>query len=147
MNIATTGLTFFCVAWCLSSFVASPAFDVCGGLITPFLVVSGIALVDCLLGMGGWPEYVGHPPTWHPWWYWAAFVWRVRRRCVSRCGHLATVCGGWNRGGSFPSFFSSPGVHACGKEARSFLFSLAPFRGREGLILNPFSPTNQSPHP
>jgi ABC-type transport system involved in multi-copper enzyme maturation permease subunit len=39
---ATTGLTFFCVAWCLSSFVASPALDVCGGIIAPAIVGSGI---------------------------------------------------------------------------------------------------------
>lgn len=47
--IAATGLTFFCVAWCLSSFVASPAIDVCGGIIAPALVGSGIYLGSELL--------------------------------------------------------------------------------------------------
>jgi ABC-type transport system involved in multi-copper enzyme maturation permease subunit len=44
--VATTGLTFFCVAWFLSSVVASPAFDVCGGLIAPVLVGSGLAVAN-----------------------------------------------------------------------------------------------------
>jgi ABC-type transport system involved in multi-copper enzyme maturation permease subunit len=48
-NFAITGLTFFCVAWFLSSYIASPALAVCGGLITPWLVLSGIALVNWLL--------------------------------------------------------------------------------------------------
>jgi ABC-type transport system involved in multi-copper enzyme maturation permease subunit len=43
--IATTGLTFFCVAWCLSSFVAHPAFDMCGGVLVPLAVSSGFAVV------------------------------------------------------------------------------------------------------
>jgi ABC-type transport system involved in multi-copper enzyme maturation permease subunit len=47
--IATTGLTFFCVAWCLSSFVAHPAFDVCGAVIIPLAVFSGFAIVSDVL--------------------------------------------------------------------------------------------------
>ena len=46
MYIATTGLTFFCVAWCLSSFVAHPAFDVCGGVVVPLFVFSGFAIAS-----------------------------------------------------------------------------------------------------
>lgn len=55
-TIATTGLVFFCVAWFLSSFVPSPAFNVCGGLITPFLLLSGGVFVHWLLILEGWSE-------------------------------------------------------------------------------------------
>ncbi len=53
--VATTGLTFFCVAWFLSSFVASPAFDVCGGVIAPALVIGGFAGINqiCKLRLDG----------------------------------------------------------------------------------------------
>jgi len=56
MTIAITGLTFFCVAWFLSSYVKSPAFDVCGGFITPFLVLSSLSLVGWLLKIAGLSE-------------------------------------------------------------------------------------------
>jgi len=48
-NTAITGLTFFCVAWFLSSFIASPTFAVCGGLVTPLLFGTGFYLVCGLL--------------------------------------------------------------------------------------------------
>jgi hypothetical protein len=50
-------LTFFCVGWFLSAFVSSPAFDVCGGLITPFIVLSGIVLVDWALKISRLSEH------------------------------------------------------------------------------------------
>jgi ABC-type transport system involved in multi-copper enzyme maturation permease subunit len=37
VNVAITGLTFFCVAWFFSSLLGSPAIGACAGLITPFL--------------------------------------------------------------------------------------------------------------
>lgn len=46
--IATTGLTFFCVAWCLSAFIASPAFNVCCGLLTPLVLGTSLSLVNAL---------------------------------------------------------------------------------------------------
>jgi len=42
------GLTFFCVAWCISSLIASPAYAACGGLLTPLFVAGGIWFVDYL---------------------------------------------------------------------------------------------------
>ena len=48
-TLVTTGLVFFCVAWFFSSFVPSPVFNVCSGLITLFLLGSGISLVRWLL--------------------------------------------------------------------------------------------------
>ncbi len=53
-----TGLTFFCVAWFFSSYVASPAFDVCAGLLVPVLVISGIGLTDA--AMIHWGLRVSH---------------------------------------------------------------------------------------
>jgi ABC-type transport system involved in multi-copper enzyme maturation permease subunit len=50
---AITGLTFLCVAWFLSSFIASPAFAVCGELITPFLVMCSFQFVYWLLMTSG----------------------------------------------------------------------------------------------
>lgn len=47
-GFAVTGLTFFCIAWLLSSFGASPVLSVCGGLLTPILVSSSISIVDWL---------------------------------------------------------------------------------------------------
>jgi ABC-type transport system involved in multi-copper enzyme maturation permease subunit len=49
--IAVTGLTFFCVAWFLSSVLASPTFAVCGGLVTPWIIGSGFLVVCGLLGV------------------------------------------------------------------------------------------------
>ncbi len=48
-NTAIIGLVFFCVAWFLSAFTASPAYAVCGGLVSPLLVSSGIYFVAYLL--------------------------------------------------------------------------------------------------
>ena len=45
LNIATTGLTFFCVAWCVSSIIKSPTFAICAGLVTPLIVIMGIVMV------------------------------------------------------------------------------------------------------
>jgi hypothetical protein len=58
--VATTGLTFFCVAWFLSSFAASPAFDVCGGVIAPFLVFSGLTVVDQAFDLHLQHEVIAH---------------------------------------------------------------------------------------
>ena len=40
--IAVTGLVFFAVGWLLSSILESPTFAICGGLITPLLIMTGI---------------------------------------------------------------------------------------------------------
>ncbi len=47
-NTAITGLTFFCVAWFLSSLIGSPAYAACLGLLTPLIVMVGIAYADSL---------------------------------------------------------------------------------------------------
>jgi ABC-type transport system involved in multi-copper enzyme maturation permease subunit len=79
--IATTGLTFFCIAWFFSSFIASPTVAICAGLITPVLVASGIALVDMLLAMSGLKgSRLGYP---------AANLWYL-----GICLTLALVCFG-----------------------------------------------------
>jgi ABC-type transport system involved in multi-copper enzyme maturation permease subunit len=64
-NIALTGMTFFCVAWCLSSFLSSPTFAVCGGLITPLLVGTGSAIFEWELVRLEWltPERYGLATT------------------------------------------------------------------------------------
>jgi ABC-type transport system involved in multi-copper enzyme maturation permease subunit len=60
--LATTGFTFFCVAWFCSSFIRSPALAVCAGLLAPFFVGSSIGLVDWLLTMSDLKEYcLGYP--------------------------------------------------------------------------------------
>ncbi len=51
--IAITGLAFFGVGWLLSSILESPTFSICGGLITPFLVLTAFAL---LVWWFVWPE-------------------------------------------------------------------------------------------
>ena len=45
-DVAVTGLTFFCVAWFLSSFLSSPAYAACAGLVAPLFVAGGISFVD-----------------------------------------------------------------------------------------------------
>jgi ABC-type transport system involved in multi-copper enzyme maturation permease subunit len=40
INVAATGLTFFCVAWFLSSFIRSPAISVLAGFVTPPLIAA-----------------------------------------------------------------------------------------------------------
>ena len=40
--VAITGLTFFGVGWLISSLQSSPTFGVCGGLITPLLILMGL---------------------------------------------------------------------------------------------------------
>lgn len=47
--VAITGLTFYGVGWLISSFQSSPTFAVCGGLITPLLVVMGLSAVAWLI--------------------------------------------------------------------------------------------------
>jgi ABC-type transport system involved in multi-copper enzyme maturation permease subunit len=79
MDIAITGLVFFCVAWFLSSFIPSPALGACGGFIAPILVGSGIALVDWLLRSGGWLQLAIDGWTF-AFWYWGI------------CLTLAPVC-------------------------------------------------------
>ncbi len=81
VNIAITGLIFFCVAWFLSSFVCSPIFDVCGGVITPFFVVSGISLVYWMLEATGSPQLAVDGWTFTIW-YWGI------------CLTLAPICFG-----------------------------------------------------
>jgi ABC-type transport system involved in multi-copper enzyme maturation permease subunit len=49
--MAAVSTTFFCVAWCLSSFLRSTTIAVVGGLITPWLVMTGIILIGYLLGI------------------------------------------------------------------------------------------------
>jgi ABC-type transport system involved in multi-copper enzyme maturation permease subunit len=48
-TIAITGLTFFSIAWLISSFQTSPTFAVCGGLILPYFTLMAIAAVAWLL--------------------------------------------------------------------------------------------------
>jgi ABC-type transport system involved in multi-copper enzyme maturation permease subunit len=47
--MAGVGMVFFSVGWLLSSILESPTFSICGGLITPFLVVVGLGCVAYLL--------------------------------------------------------------------------------------------------
>lgn len=47
-NCAVTGITFYCVAWCLSSMLESPTYSASGGLAVPALVIGGIAWVAYL---------------------------------------------------------------------------------------------------
>jgi ABC-type transport system involved in multi-copper enzyme maturation permease subunit len=49
--IAITGLTFYGVSWLISSFQSSPTFAVCGGLIVPLLVVSGLSAVTAIASL------------------------------------------------------------------------------------------------
>ena len=44
-NVVVTGAVFFSVAWLLSSILESPTFSVCGGLITPVLIMSAVLMV------------------------------------------------------------------------------------------------------
>jgi len=50
---AITGLVFFGVAWLVSSLQSSPTFAVCGGLITPLVIIMGLH----------WGAWVTGPPT------------------------------------------------------------------------------------
>jgi ABC-type transport system involved in multi-copper enzyme maturation permease subunit len=68
---AATGLVFFCVGWFLSSMLESPTFAVCGGLLTPVLILTVIQLVRWVLET---PEEVAKP------WY------------LGTCLVLAPVC-------------------------------------------------------
>jgi ABC-type transport system involved in multi-copper enzyme maturation permease subunit len=47
---AVTAIVFFCVAWCLSSFLTSTTFAVLGGLWTPAILWFGILFAGYLLG-------------------------------------------------------------------------------------------------
>jgi ABC-type transport system involved in multi-copper enzyme maturation permease subunit len=58
-NIALTGLTFFCVAWLLSSILTSPTISVVGGLITPLIIWSVILYITYLILGDRWT-----PQTW-----------------------------------------------------------------------------------
>ncbi len=49
VNMAATGLTFFCVAWMFSAILESPTFSVCAGLITPLVIIGTVAWVNYLL--------------------------------------------------------------------------------------------------
>ncbi len=48
---AITGAVFFSVAWLLSSMLESPTFSICGGLVTPVLIITVILLVGWRFGM------------------------------------------------------------------------------------------------
>jgi len=52
---AITGLAFFGIGWLLSSMLESPTFSICGGLVTPYLVLMAFAL---LVWWFEWPEKV-----------------------------------------------------------------------------------------
>jgi ABC-type transport system involved in multi-copper enzyme maturation permease subunit len=67
-TVAITGLTFFCVAWLLSSMLESPTFSVCTGLIVPFLVWMGTIWTVHLLKLDRWP-YELNAETFFGW-YW-----------------------------------------------------------------------------
>jgi len=54
-TLVITGLAAFCVAWLLSSFLESPTFSICGGLVTPWLVLMALAF---LVWWFEWPEQV-----------------------------------------------------------------------------------------
>jgi ABC-type transport system involved in multi-copper enzyme maturation permease subunit len=56
LNVAITGLTFFCVAWLFSSLLGSPVVAVCAGLITPVLAWSLPALA---MWAHGFEHYTG----------------------------------------------------------------------------------------
>ncbi|MEN6407161.1 MAG: ABC transporter permease subunit [Thermoguttaceae bacterium] len=78
--IATSSLVIFCSAWFFSSLVTSPAFDVCGGLMTPMLVGIGIRFTTWLLTPHGAVPFAGN--------YDADFSrWYLRVCCV-----IAPVC-------------------------------------------------------
>jgi len=49
--LVITGLTSFCVAWLLSSFLESPTLSICGGLATPWLVLMACGF------LGWWFDY------------------------------------------------------------------------------------------
>ena len=63
-TVAITGLAFFCIAWLMSSFLESPTFSICAGLITPYLVMLGLAL------LGWWFGYTQE--AFGPW-YWGTY--------------------------------------------------------------------------
>ncbi len=65
-NLAITSLTFFCVAWMLSSFTPSPVLSVCGGLIAPILIWGGLC---CVLLLSNATEYWKYFETHGEFWY------------------------------------------------------------------------------
>jgi hypothetical protein len=56
LRVAIAGLTFFCVAWCFSSLLSSPAVAVCAGLVAPFLAWS---LTWLAMWAHGFEHYAG----------------------------------------------------------------------------------------
>ena len=60
LDLVVVGVTFFCVAWCLSSFLASPAYAALGGLLVPLLVVLGVGQFGRLFGLE-------HADAWQLW--------------------------------------------------------------------------------
>jgi ABC-type transport system involved in multi-copper enzyme maturation permease subunit len=58
--VAITGLTFYGVAWLISSLQSSPTFAVCGGLITPLLIAWGLYAAAWAADMPGptWDRFV-----------------------------------------------------------------------------------------
>ncbi len=75
---AITSAVMFSVAWCLSSFLASPTFAVCGGLLTPVLLWSSFSFVGYLFQIDGERQF----------WDFAAFLYC----CV--CLTLSPICFG-----------------------------------------------------
>jgi len=51
LHTAITGAVFFSVAWLLSSMLESPTFSICGGLVTPVLIMTAILFSGWGLGM------------------------------------------------------------------------------------------------
>ena len=50
-STAIVGLTFFGVAWFVSSFLRSPAIAVCAGLVAPLFVLGGLFFIDYLFDL------------------------------------------------------------------------------------------------
>ncbi len=57
--IAITGLAFFGVGWLVSSLQSSATFAVCGGLITPLLIVMGLQAAAWLSAAPSLDEFMG----------------------------------------------------------------------------------------
>jgi ABC-type transport system involved in multi-copper enzyme maturation permease subunit len=55
--VAITGLVFFCVSWFISSLQSSPTFAICGGLVTPLVIVMIWQAVAWLSEMRQGPEF------------------------------------------------------------------------------------------
>jgi len=59
--VAITGLAFFGISWLLSSMLESPTFSICGGLVTPYLVLMAFVLLVW------WFDWPGGVLAWGYW--------------------------------------------------------------------------------